>query len=294
MMTNPLPRRCAAFALTDLLVVMMVVAVVLSLQLPADASARRTAQRMENSSRLRGIHLSSFTYANSNKNNLPGLNSRGRIVENSAESTGNCGDGDVVQARFWIMLDAHLFTPDYIISPSETLDATAYDPGNNANNPRPVLFKNNGKTHYSYAMLRILSAGGNPVNGGFSAAKSDAPRLQEWTATLNSQAVFMSDRNSGSNATNGAQSIHTTRPGDWKGSVSWNDGHVEYAKSQYFETRYANGALNRSNDRGLADNLFEDKNIGINAGENGGPDGSNALMVVDGNKGVFSNDAGDE
>lgn len=203
----------------------------------------------QGSSQLRGIHQGMFTYANSNKEHFPGLDSKGNILPNSAEDTGNSGDGDTVQARYWIMFDGNFFTPEYAIAPRET-DAriTEYDPYLGATQ-HPVLFDSN-TIHYSYAMLSI--------NGTPGQLPDAADRASEWAQTTNSQAVVVSDRNTGRNATAAVQSIHTSSPGDWEGSILWNDNHVDhYTESHILETRYGNGPVHVDAHGDPNDNIFE-------------------------------------
>jgi len=259
-------RRCAGFTLTDLLVVVAVIAVMLSMQLATNASARNTARRMQNSTQLRGIHQGMVVYANANRNFFPGLNSRGEVVANGAETTGNSGSGDFIQARYWILLDGDFFTPDYAISPSETAAVTAYD----WDREGTVLWSDRTK-NYSYAFLGFQAAGANRMQ----VRNEDAPRVAEWSATLNSQAIVVSDRNTGTNATNAVSSIHTAARGDWAGSVLWNDNHVGFENEQFFETKYANGRLNSPRDGGALDNLFADE-----PAADGQIVGANALMTI--------------
>ncbi|MBX2853057.1 MAG: hypothetical protein KTR15_15080, partial [Phycisphaeraceae bacterium] len=50
-------RHLSGFSIHELLIVIVLVVFTLSLNLPlADAAARRTARRMQNSTQLRGIH----------------------------------------------------------------------------------------------------------------------------------------------------------------------------------------------------------------------------------------------
>ena len=105
-----------------------------------------------------------------------------------------------------------------------------------------------GTIHYSYAMLSIAGQPGSPPDAENCAA--------EWSQTLNTQAIVMSDRNTGRNATTGVESIHTTRAGDWKGSVLWNDNHVGFEQNCIFETRYGSGTLNIDANQQGTDNLF--------------------------------------
>jgi len=203
----------------------------------------------QGSTQLRGIHQGMFTYANSNKEHFPGLDSKGNILPNSAEDTGNSGDGDTGQARYWIMLDGNFFTPEYAISPSEN-DAriTEYDEFLDATQ-HPVLF-DNSTIHYSYAFLSINGVTGQPPDPG--------ERSIEWAQSMNTQAVVVSDRNTGKNATAGVQSIYTTQPGEWEGALLWNDNHVDYASDTHIlETRYGNGPLNVDANQQGNDNIFE-------------------------------------
>lgn len=257
-------RRQSGFTIQELLVVIVLVMVVVSFNVPVDAAARRTARRMQNSTQVRGIHQSLVVFANSNKNRFAGFDSRGQIVANGNEATGNSGDGDTVQARFWILLEGDFFTPEYAISPSEVTDVDEWDW---RGNPTPPVLWNDNEKNYSYAMLGIDgNAGQAPVARG---------RGQEWSQTLNTQAVVVSDRNTGTNATNQIESIHTGDRGEWSGSVVWNDNHVGFEMGgPYFETKYGNGRLNVDDFGTPTDNLFSSD------ADPAGNAGMDALMVI--------------
>src|SRR5690606_8985767 len=60
-------RRSAGLTLPETLLVVLMVGVVLALQLPTDAAARRTARRMQSSTQMRGIHQSVVIFGQSNK-----------------------------------------------------------------------------------------------------------------------------------------------------------------------------------------------------------------------------------
>ncbi len=266
-------RRTTAFSLTDLLVVIVVIAAMLAVQLPTDAAARRTARQMQNSVQLRGIHQALVTHANSQKERFAGLNSKGQILKDGERTTGNSGDGNTIQARYWIMLRGEFFTPDYAVSPNETADIDPVDYDGWDDDTVPTVKWDERDKNYSYAMLGFRKGRAN--NGqppSFAVNADDAPRAAEWRQTLNSQAVVLSDRNAGDNATNQVESIHSGERGEWRGGVLWNDNHVGFESEQYLETKYANGALNRN----PLDNLFDDRQA------NDQPRGANALMVIAG------------
>lgn len=239
--------------------VFSVVALLIAILLPALGAARRTARTMQNSTQVRGIHMGLVTYANSNKNNFPGLASNGDILADGAQ-TGNSGDGSMPQARYWLLLDGDFFTPEYAISPSETdFNITEYFGSG------PVTADN-----YSYAMLGYEKTGAVKTDSfsgeqTYSVEMSTAGRVAEWKQTLNSQAIVMSDRNLGSDGTTAVDSIHSGSPGFWEGSVLWNDNHVSFETTQFFQTKYGSGNYNNN------DNLFEEDGTG----------GYDALLVHD-------------
>lgn len=211
----------------SLVIAAIVVLVIFAILLP---STRAASQRMQSITQLRAIHQGMVIFANSNKNYFPGFDSRGDVISNGAITTGNSGDGNTPQARYWILLDGDYFTPEYAISPSETEPIVPYVSGH-------VLADN-----YSYAMLSVM-----PNASG---------RAAEWTQSLNSQAIVLSDRNTGTNGTNMVDSVHSGSPGSWEGSVLWNDNFVSFERTQFFETKYDSGTVNGN------DNIFEDDGTG--------------------------------
>lgn len=180
-----------------LLCVIVMVAVIL----PMLGSVRGgDSRRMQNSTQLRGIHQGLVTYANSNKYFFPGLNKLGE------------DDKIAVEERFQLLMEDDYFTPEYAISPSEIEPIREWD----HRSGDPVATSN-----YSYAMLQIPQAGGRRV---------------EWSQTLNTHAIVLSDRNTGTIAD--PASIHSASKGPWVGSVLWNDNHVAFEYSDEFETLY--------------------------------------------------------
>lgn len=227
-----------------LVICVVLSAVVLSgvLFVPRDQGVSKLQQAVQ----LRGIHMGLVVYANSNKEHMPGLDSMGHILADS-EGTGFSGDGDTVQARYWILFDGDFIVPEYAIAPRDTDPlVTEYDPGF-GEIAAPVRWDAT-VSHYSFAMLSIDGEPGN-------APEADT-RAEEWTQSLNAQAVVMSDRNLGTNATTAVQSNYASKAGEFLGSVLWNDNHVSFEKTHILETRYGSGPVYIDADGEPTDNIF--------------------------------------
>jgi hypothetical protein len=177
---------------------------------------------------------------------MPGLDSKGHILADS-ERTGFSGHGDTVQARYWILFDGDFIVADYAIAPRETDPlVTEYDPGF-GEIAAPVRWDAT-VSHYSFAMLSIDGEPGSAPDADY--------RAEEWAYSYNSQAVVMSDRNLGTDATAGVQSNYATKPGEFRGSVLWNDGYVTFEETHILETRYGSGPVHVDADGEPTDNLF--------------------------------------
>lgn len=257
-------RSKKAFTLIELLVVISIIALLIGILLPALGAARRTARQMQSNTQVRGIHQAMVMFSQSNREKFPGLDSRGSVIENSNNSLirGVVEDGDAPEARFVILLDGNYFTGEYCISPVETkTEWTSTDVDLTVDN-------------YSYAMLQITETDEDDKQTG---------RFNEWKDTLNTEAIVISDRNTGDDTDNEISSIHTEQDGgDWRGSVAWNDNHVQFETTQILDTKYSNGAFNDSSQTNKEDNLFEPDD-GVNIGIGGNPeDNYNAYMTYEG------------
>ena len=187
------------------------VVLMIGILLPALGAARRAARQMVNTTQVRGIMQGTITYGGTNQGYYPGLDSRGNPIDLT------------VEGRFAEMLDQNLFSGEYLISPSET--KIIWQAG-------PVTTDN-----YSYAMLDVSDDGG---------------RRKEWRQKMNNMAIAISDRNTGtSGASTDVMSIHTGYPGDWAGSVGFNDGSATFENYHELQTQYGSGPVNPN------DNLFE-------------------------------------
>ena len=174
--------------------------------LPSLGAARQNAQRMENNTRLRGIHQGCVQYAQGNQQKFPGL-------------AGDLEDPAITNprwtsTRFSILWHNNYFTADFIISPLEQLVEA-----------NTVVTTDN----FSYSMLEI--------------AQGQSSRINEWGATANSEGAVISDRSNAIDPALSTTSIHVTTSSassnNWRGGVAWNDNHVTFETSGVLErTRY--------------------------------------------------------
>ncbi|MEM6853803.1 MAG: prepilin-type N-terminal cleavage/methylation domain-containing protein [Planctomycetota bacterium] len=258
------------FTLIELLVVISIIALLIGILLPALSAARNSARQSQSNTQVRGIHQGMVTFAQSNKSFFPGMDSQGQLVPNADIDNGQNGvNGGSAISRVMIMLNDNFFTPEYALSPVDSTRATGANvqPWSEADGR---ITANN----VSFAMLRIAD------NMASSAATwaGYGQVVREWSETLNTQAPVIVDRNTGDDATDLTSSIHTERDGgEWRGTIGWNDNHVEFSTTQIVSTRYGQGDFNDGDD-----NLFADDTTPASPG---GADGiiNGAAFVFGGN-----------
>ena len=239
-------NRSAGFTFADLAAVLACVAIVAVLAWVVLDSLRphhRPRHQMTNSTQLRGIHVGMVMFSQDNRlpgqdGYFPGLDEHGNVVPDGA-STGYSGDGTQPGARFWMLIEGNHFTPEYLISPADP-PRVKYPVAAVGD---PVLPAN-----YSYAALGL-------------AASRSADERAEWSETLNSSAIVLSDRAIGTVRADirsvwgeyRSGSISTGGPGDWQGTIVRNDNSTSFEMTPEFaDTQYGKGTVNP------LDHLFED------------------------------------
>lgn len=260
-----------AFTLIELLVVISIIALLIGLLLPALGAARNAARRLQNTTQVRGIHQGMVTFAQSNDQRYPGVDSLAPDAATAFTDGTEIGTyqptandvGGAVGARYAIMLENNLFTAEYAISPAEQNPAVQpWDPNRAAGQYEFDEY------FFSYALSGLYDTQDTNL--------ASEGRLLEWGATLNTEAPAITDRlwegtsGSGGNIPN-QRSVWTQDDGDsWDGSATFNDGHSVYLDfGQLDSSRFGNV----TNPNG--DNLFGDPTNG-----NDGPNNFNALQVI--------------
>jgi prepilin-type N-terminal cleavage/methylation domain-containing protein len=270
-------RRCArarGFTLIELIVVISIIALLVSLLLPALQKGQRAAQQIKSSTQLRSIQQALVIYAQDNEGyyagiHPDGISSDGRAafwdaantptpgvptIETVATSGRFCGAS--VEGRFAILLEGGYLSPGAIVSPAED---RAFQPeagvGTQAEyrgDPSDPMQPN--EYFWSYGLLKIR----NTWNVGSEGSLSPW-WLKGWSDQTSSQSVVAADRllfRDGNVVAPDHQthaSLWSVPANGWKGGIVFNDGHTTFSNSSQVEdTKYGNGPVFPK------DNIFTD------------------------------------
>jgi type II secretory pathway pseudopilin PulG len=230
--------------------------------LVAVPSLRHASRNATNATQLRSIHQAIITQCSGNRTatgdgQYAGFDRFGQILQQAIPAMrphypwhdphppvpqyGSPKNGTDPGYRFALLLNGDHILPEYLIAPNDSAKTPA------------VLGTNVTAQNYSYAALEL----GDGALG----------RRREWKETINSAAVVLSDRNTGS--PDEPNSVWTNTPGDWTGTVVRNDGSAMWVRHWDVDTGWLTPVVHQTRYGGMpvntTDHLFKDETGGDDA-----------------------------
>ncbi len=255
-------QQKTGFTLIELLVVMSIIALLLSILMPALGRAKAEAMLTKDSSQVKSIYggFSFWAPSHNGKYPIPGL--QARLVDDSiGERVKGRGPEDLERNDHASMLSMcimeSLFTPEALIAPTEQspyiavmteYDYDIYDASDSGWTFWDDLFANDleGNCNNSYGVIPITGkrkdqnwgvSSHNPT--GFALIGNRGPEDGDYELT--------------SNAYSNSYLLHGNDK-DWKGVLAFGDGHISILDTMYpMSSTYLNPSGNS-----VADNIFEE------------------------------------
>ncbi|QQE12757.1 hypothetical protein JD969_04655 [Planctomycetota bacterium] len=200
--------RMYGFSVIEAIVVLVFLVFMFAIFLPMLGHVRHPARSNPNNMRVRGIHQSLVQFAQDNRGQYPGVDSKRKIFDAT------------VEGRYELLLRGGWIESHYLVS--------TYDEAK-VNWEKGVVTTKN----YSFSLPSIVF----PAKG----------RKGEWRENLNTLAPIVTDRNIGRDHDEFVQSIHEgAEAGKWKGSVVWQDNHVSFEVRHVLETKLSKWEKNEA------------------------------------------------
>ena len=245
-------QSCRAFTLIELLVVMSIIALLLSLLMPALGRAREAAMLQKDASRLRSIHSGWLTWAAGNRQKFPTPGLTNRLQFEGQEIKGRGPEDKVANTTdnvHSLAIIENLYNSDRLISDNEP-------------NPNVSAMEN-----YDYDARDVtvdaywdegfnvdLSDGGDGCNTSYASIPLIGERVKtQWNNAGSSDFAIIANRGPMFGSLDSISITYDIFGGGrtWVGNVCWNDNHISYE-----ETLFPVMSVYKTQEGAVNDNLF--------------------------------------
>ena len=233
-------RTQRAFTLIELLVVMAIIALLLGILLPALAKARATARQVKDSTQIQQVHKGwSIAAVDSVSGRFPTPGEINRLAYGGAQLPGRGNEDESRnshQSLYSACVAKQMFSPQILMSPSETSSKMAICANYNYNAYRPA-----SDIYWDETNFKITGTGATISASATSYAtmplSNTVRRAREWRNSVNSKMVVLGNRGvkDGSTAaadyaTSKTLEIHGAKD-EWEGNLCFNDNHVTFGRT---------------------------------------------------------------
>ena len=251
------------FTLIELLVVMSIIALLLSILMPALGRARGAAMILKDASRLRSVHAGWIMFAPGNNQQYPTPGLTNRLSFRGQEIKGRGGEdklkNDTGNVHSLSVME-NLYNADALISdnePNHNVAAMEMYDYSARNVPEDTYWDgdNSQDPHAAGGIEVDLAEGGVGCNVSYASIPLIGERKKtQWNSSGTSDFAIMSNRGPKFGSKDNRYSITYNIFGGgraWVGNVCWNDNHITYE-----ETLYPRMSVYKTKDGSVNDNLF--------------------------------------
>ena len=240
-MDTNMNRTQRAFTLIELLVVMAIIALLLGILLPALAKARATARQVKDSTQIQQVHKGwSIAAVDSTQGRFPTPGEINRMAYNGTQLPGRGNEDETRNSHqnlFSACIAKQMFSPQILISPSETSAKMAVCANYNYNAYRPATDVYWDETNFKITGSAAGAITASATSYATMPLANTVRRAREWRNSINSKMVVTGNRGvkDGSLAasdygTSKTLEIHGAKD-EWDGNLCFNDNHVTFGRT---------------------------------------------------------------